>query len=92
MQGDELVERTEASTSIGDNIRLYSREVYKRSPRNRSTGTMSGNLKASFKDSGRDLMGMGRNLVTGTEHRNVHTGQLEKPHRCSARFRCSSWD
>jgi hypothetical protein len=77
-QGETELERTEATTSIFDNIRLYGRQVYERSPRKRSTGTVSGNLRASFQDSGRDVVDMGRHLVTGTERRNIHTGQIER--------------
>ena len=78
VQGETVLERTEASTSILDNIRLYSRQVYPRSPRDRSTGRVSGNLRASFRDSGRDVVDMGRHLVTGSERRNIHTGQIER--------------
>jgi len=78
MQSEEELERTEASTSILDNIRLYGDEVYERSPRKRATGSVAGNLRASYADSGQDLLDMGRNLVTGTERRNIHTGQVEK--------------
>jgi len=81
VQGERELERTEASTSILDNIRLYSRQVYRRSPRARSTGTVSGNLRASLADSGQDVVDIGRHLVTGSERRNIHTGQVE--HRTS---------
>ena len=76
--GGERIESTEASTSILDNVQLYAREVHPRSPRGRGTGTVSGNLVAGFRDAGRDVVDMGRHLVTGTTRRNVHTGQLEK--------------
>ena len=78
VQGEQSLERTEASTSILDNLRLYGRQVYPRSPNTRATGTLAGNLKASYRDSGQDLLDMGRHLVTGTTRENIHTGQLEK--------------
>ena len=43
-----------------------------------ATGSVSGNLRESFKDSGRDVVDMGRHLVTGTTQRNIHTGQMER--------------
>ena len=39
---------------------------------------VAGNLRASFADSGQDVLDMGRHLVTGTTRENIHTGQLEK--------------
>ena len=78
LQGEHQLERTEASTTILDNLRLYGRQVYPRSPNSRSTGTLAGNLRASFRDSGQDVLDMGRNLVTGTTRQNIHTGQFEK--------------
>ena len=39
---------------------------------------LAGNLRASFADSGQDVLDMGRHLVTGTTRENIHTGQLEK--------------
>jgi len=78
VQGEQALERTEASTSILDNLRLYGRQVYPRSPNTRSTGSLAGNLRASFRDSGQDVLDMGRHLVTGTTRENIHTGQLEK--------------
>jgi hypothetical protein len=78
MQGEEAIAFTEASTTILDNVRLYGRQVYPRSPNARGTGTVAGNLKASFADSGQDVLDMGRHLVTGTTRTNIHTGQEEK--------------
>ena len=78
MQGESSLERTEASTTILDNVRLYGRQVYPRSPNKRSTASVAGNLRASFADSGQDVLDMGRHLVTGTTRENIHTGQLEK--------------
>jgi uncharacterized membrane protein YgcG len=80
--GSEAIERTMAGTSILDNVRLYAREIYQRSPRTRATGTVSGNLRTGFADAGRDVVDMGRHLVTGTWRRNLHTGQMQ--HRSSA--------
>lgn len=80
--GSESIERTMAGTSILDNVRLYAREIYRRSPRTRATGTVSGNLRNGFADAGRDVVDMGRHLITGSWRRNLHTGQTE--HRSSA--------
>ena len=77
-EGEEQIAFTEASTTILDNVRLYGRQVYPRSPNARGTGTVAGNLKASFTDSGQDVLDMGRHLVTGTTRTNIHTGQEEK--------------
>jgi hypothetical protein len=78
LSGDQQIERTEAGTTVLDNLRLYGREVYPRSPRARATGSVSGNLAASFADSGQDVLDMGRHLVTGTTRTDLHTGQQEK--------------
>jgi hypothetical protein len=78
LSGEEQIERTEAGTTILDNLRLYGREVYPRSPHARATGTVSGNVAASFADSGQDLLDMGRHLVTGTTRTDLHSGQQEK--------------
>ena len=78
LQGEQSLEYTEASTSILDNLRLYGRQVYPRSPRKRATHSVAGNLRASFAASGEDVLDMGRHLVTGTTRKNIHTGQLEK--------------
>ena len=76
---DEIdLEYTEASTSILDNIRLYAQQVYKRSPRKRATGSVGGNLRASFRDTGLDVVDINRHLLTGTTRRNIHTGQVER--------------
>ena len=75
---DVVFERTEANNGILDNLRLYGREVYPRSPHRRATGTVAGNVRASFADAGRDVVDMGRHLVTGTTRTNLHTGQTEK--------------
>ncbi len=77
-QGETSIAQTEASTSIVDNLRLYGRQVYPRSPHARGTASVAGNLRASFADSGQDVLDMGRHLLTGTTRENIHTGQLEK--------------
>ena len=74
----EQLERTEASTSILDNVRLYAKQVNPRSPRARATGTVLGNISAGLKHAGQDIVDIGRHLVTGTERRNIHTGQIEQ--------------
>jgi hypothetical protein len=74
----EVFERTEASNGIWDNLRLYGREVNPRSPHRRATGSVAGNVKASFADAGQDVVDMGRHLVTGTTRTNLHTGQVEE--------------
>jgi hypothetical protein len=71
----EAVERTEVSNSIRDNFRLYMREINPRSPSSRSTGTVSGNIRAGFKDAGADLTDALRYTFTGTNPRHIHTGQ-----------------
>ncbi len=78
LQGETSLEYTEMSTTILDNLRLYGRQVYPRSPNRRGTASVAGNLRASFADSGQDVLDMGRHLVTGTTRENIHTGQLEK--------------
>jgi hypothetical protein len=74
-RGEETLATTQASTSILDNVRLYAREVYPRSPYQRATGSIWGNVRAGFSDAGHDLMDVGRHAVTGTYRTNVHTGQ-----------------
>jgi len=46
--GDERIDATEAGTSIKDNLRLYAKEINPRSASSRATGTIGGNLRASF--------------------------------------------
>ena len=74
-RGDEVLATTEASTSILDNVRLYAHEVYPRSPYQRATGTVWGNVRAGFADAGQDLVDVARHAVIGTYRTNVHTGQ-----------------
>ena len=77
LDGEKVRERTEVSTSILDNVKLYAREINRRSPRSRSTGAVWGNVVAGFKDAGHDLVDVAKNALTGTHRRNVHTGQME---------------
>jgi hypothetical protein len=74
-QGDEVLATTEASTTILDNVRLYAHEVYPRSPYQRATGKVWGNVRAGFADAGHDLVDVARHAVIGTYRTNVHTGQ-----------------
>lgn len=75
LHGQEQLERTEASMSIRDNIRLYAWQVFKRSPRKRATGQVGANIVAGFYDAGDDVMDAGKRLTVGTQRTNVHTGQ-----------------
>jgi hypothetical protein len=72
---DEVIDNTKAGTSVADNIRLYAKEVYPRSPRTRATGTVTGNLGASFVAAGSDAKDILRHAVTGTRPESIHTGQ-----------------
>jgi len=69
------LEKTAAGNTVADNFRLYAKEVYPRSPRARSTGSVSGNIGAGFRDAGEDLKDTFRFAITGTRPANVHTGQ-----------------
>ena len=75
MLEEELVEETEASTSIRDNALLYMREINPRSPSSRSTGSVLGNVRAGFRDAGANLTDVLRHTFTGTRPTNIHTGQ-----------------
>jgi len=75
MLAEEVVEETEASTSIRDNARLYMREINPRSPSSRSTGSVFGNVRAGFRDAGANLTDALRHTFTGTRPTNIHTGQ-----------------
>jgi hypothetical protein len=66
-RSQDLVERTEASTSVRDNLRLYVRQIFRRNPRSRATGTVAGNVAAGFRDAGGDLGDAFRHGVTGTQ-------------------------
>ncbi len=78
LRASEVVERTDAGTSISDNVKLYVEEIYPRNPSRRATGTLSGNIRGGLSDAGLDLKDALRHLVTGTEQTNVHTGQRER--------------
>jgi hypothetical protein len=78
LHGSEVVETTEAATSVMDNIRLYASQIWPRSPKQRATGTIQGNVIAGFAAAGDDVLDMGRHLVTGTERIDPHTGQLQR--------------
>jgi len=69
------LEHTAAGNTIADNFRLYAQEVYRRSPRTRSTGSVSGNIGAGLRDAGEDLKDTFRYAITGTRPANIHTGQ-----------------
>lgn len=71
----KMVERTEVGTSISDNFRLYAKEVYPRRPSSRSTGSVSGNIRAGLDDAGADLKDALRHAITGSRPINIHTGQ-----------------
>jgi hypothetical protein len=72
---EELIERTDAGNSIMDNVRLYAKEIYPRSPLNRSTGTVTGNIRAGFVDAGQDAKDVFKYAITGVQATSVHTGQ-----------------
>jgi hypothetical protein len=71
----EVHERTQVGTSIADNVRLYVREIYPRSPSRRATGSVTGNIRAGFTDARKDLKDVLRHAVTGTREANIHTGR-----------------
>jgi hypothetical protein len=77
LRGPDPHERTEASTSVRDNVRLYVSEIYPRRPSRRATGSVGGNIRAGFSDAGADLKDALRHGVTGTQERNIHTGRVE---------------
>ena len=74
LRGDELYERTEAGTSTADNLRLYVKEIYPRSPSRRATGSVTGNIRAGFSDARRDLGDALHYALIGTEQQSIHTG------------------
>lgn len=76
--GSEVLERTEAATSIVDNVQLYAAQVWPRSPRAYATGAVGGTIVAGFVAAGDDVVDMGRHAVTGTERIHPATGQLRK--------------
>jgi len=76
-RGPDPHERTEASTSVRDNVRLYVSEIYPRRPSRRATGSVGGNIRAGFSDAGADLKDALRHGVMGGQERNIHTGRVE---------------
>ena len=73
-QGDARLDATEAGTSVADNLRLYAKEVNPRSPSTRATGTVLGNIGASFVAAGDDLVDLGRHAFTGETRTHQHEG------------------
>ncbi len=69
-----LYEHTEAGTSTLDNLRLYGKQVYPRSPSSRATGSVLGNIGASFAAAGQDLGDLGRHAVAGETRVDMHQG------------------
>lgn len=69
-----LLDRTEGGTSARDNLRLYAREVNPRSASRRATGSVGGNVRASFADAGSDLVDLGRHAVVGETRMHQHEG------------------
>lgn len=72
----EIYESTVGGTSISDNVRLYMDEVNPRHASARATGSVSSNIGAGFRDAGGSLRDAGLHLFTGTDERNIHTGQI----------------
>ncbi len=77
LRGGEPFERTEAGTSIPDNIRLYAHEIYPRHPSQRGTGSVFENIRAGFADAGEDLKDAFRHGFVGAYEPNIHTGQIK---------------
>ncbi len=75
LRAGELVESTAVGNSVGDNLKLYSKEINPRQPSRRATGTIGGNLAAGFSDAGADLGDAFRHTIVGTRESNLHTGQ-----------------
>lgn len=74
LREDRRLEYTEASTSIRDNIRLYVSEIFKRNPSSRETGSVTGNIRAGYRDAGGDLVDAFHHGVTGRTVTNLHDG------------------
>lgn len=74
-RGDQDVERSEISTSVADNFKLYADQVHPRRAGIRDTGTLRGNMGAGWTDAGDDLRDAGRHAFTGSYPYNIHTGQ-----------------
>ncbi len=77
LQGADVYESTAIGNSIGDNLRLYGKQINPRSASRRSTGTLGGNLRAGFADASADVEDAAAHLVTGRRERHLHTGQVE---------------
>lgn len=73
-RGEERIDATEAGTSIRDNLRLYAKEINPRSASSRATGTVAGNLRASFAAAGDDLLDLGRHAFVGETRTHQHEG------------------
>ncbi len=73
-RGDERIDATEAGTSFKDNLRLYAKEINPRSASSRATGTVGGNVRASFVDAGNDLLDLGRHAFMGETRTHQHEG------------------
>ncbi len=75
LRAGEVVETTAVGNSVKDNLKLYSKEIYPRSPSSRTTGRVGGNLVAGASAAGADLADAFRHTVTGTHEAHLHTGQ-----------------
>src|SRR5262245_20564839 len=75
LRDEQRVERTEASPLVSDNLRLYVRQVYPRSPSSRASGGVLANTLAGLRDAAYDLRDAFGHAVTGTRPLNIHTGQ-----------------
>lgn len=73
-RGEERLDATEAGTSIKDNLRLYAKEINPRSASSRATGTVGGNLRASFVAAADDLLDLGRHAFVGETRTHQHEG------------------
>jgi hypothetical protein len=74
VSGGALLDATEAGTSTRDNLRLYAREVNPRSASRRATGSVAGNVGASFADAGADMVDFGRHAFVGETRTHQHEG------------------
>lgn len=71
---DERIDATHGGGTTRDNLRLFAKEVHPRAPSRRATGTISGNLSASFAAAGQDLVDLGRHAVVGETRTHMHEG------------------
>ena len=72
--GEERLDATEAGTSTMDNLRLYAKEINPGSPTARATGTVGGNVRASYVAAGADLVALGRHAFLGETRTHQHEG------------------